>query len=127
MFIKSDIRKVTIALEKAFAYDIYVRLGRAGIVQLARFLSSDAPVDAEIAEEETRTREILAGSGFALNALQIDAREQLVPERVRNMEQDAVFAAKAKKVMERLQRLRKRIQEEAAVISEQLEYAEALD
>ncbi len=127
MFIKSDIRKVTIALEKAFAYDIYVRLGRAGIVQLARFLSSDAPVDAGIAEEETRTREILAGSGFALNALQIDAREQLVPERVRNMEQDAAFAAKAKKVMERLQRLRKRIQEEAAVISEQLEYAEALD
>ena len=36
MFIKSDIRKVTIALEKALGHEVYVRLGRAGIIHLAR-------------------------------------------------------------------------------------------
>ena len=126
MFIKSDIRKVTIALEKAWGQRVYVRLGRAGIIHLARLQAGDAAADRGIQAEEGRTREILAWSSFTLNALQIEAGEAVASEKMRDPEQDAALVSKAKKIMERLQRLRGRIQEEAADIGEQRDYAEAL-
>lgn len=126
MFIKSDIRKVTLALEKAFCHEVYVRLGKAGIIHLSRVQAGDVLTDAEILMEEGRTRDIIAGSGFALNALQIEAGDIFVSVKMRDIEKDAVFVSKAKRLSERLQRIRIRIQEKAAVVAEQLEYAEAL-
>jgi len=35
MFIKSDIRKVTIAVEKNLGHEVYIRLGQEGIIHLA--------------------------------------------------------------------------------------------
>jgi vacuolar-type H+-ATPase subunit I/STV1 len=126
MFVKSDIRKVTIALEKASSHEVYMRLGAAGIIHLARFQSGDALADEGIAAEEITTREILAGSAFALNALQIDAGGEFVPERARSAKLDAAFVSGAKRSLERLQQLQKRLQEEADAVSERLEYAGAL-
>jgi len=37
MFVKSDIRKITIALEKEFSAEVYLALGREGIIHLTRF------------------------------------------------------------------------------------------
>ncbi len=126
MFIKSDIRKVTIALEKAFCHKVYVRLGREGIVHLSRLHAGDALTDTGILAEEGRTRDIVAGSGLALNALQIETGEAFVSEKMRDTVGDAAFVSKAKMITERLQRLRTRIQEEAAAVAERLEYVEAL-
>jgi vacuolar-type H+-ATPase subunit I/STV1 len=126
MFVKSDIRKVTIAIEKDLGHEVYVRLGREGIIHLARLKAGDALTDAGIVAEEGRTRDILAGSGFVLNALQIEVGEDFVPEKMRDTDRDAVLVSNAKKIMERLQRMNKRIQKEAAIVAEQLEYAGAL-
>jgi vacuolar-type H+-ATPase subunit I/STV1 len=127
MFIKSNIRKVTIAVEKALGHEVYARLGQAGIIHLARLQAGDASTDAGLLAEEGRTRDILAGSGFILTALQIETGEAPVSEKARDIDQDAVLTSKAKKMMERLQRLHTRIQEKIATVTEQLEYAEALD
>ena len=42
MFVKSDIRKITIALEKVFYSEVYLALGKAGIIHLARFQERDS-------------------------------------------------------------------------------------
>ncbi|MGE5790101.1 MAG: V-type ATP synthase subunit I [Syntrophaceae bacterium] len=127
MFIKSDIRKVSIALEKALGHEVYVRLGREGIIHLARLRAVDALTDTGFAAEEERTRDILAGSGFVLNALQMEVGEAVVSETMRDSGRDAEIVAGAKKTVERLQRLRDSIREKAALVAEQLEYAGALN
>lgn len=127
MFIKSNIRKVTIALEKSLGQEVYIRLGRAGIIHLARLQSGDALMDAGIAAQETKTRDILAASGFALSGLQIDDGEEIAAKETRDIVSDAAIVIRAKKTVERIQRLHNRIQEKAAMVAQQLEYAEALD
>jgi len=126
MFIKSNIRKVTIALEKGLGQEVYLRLGRAGIIHLARLQPGAALTDAGILSEEERTRDILAGSSFVLNALQIETGESLVSEKERDIDEDAGLVSRAKKTMERIQRLQTRIREKAGWVSGQLEYAGAL-
>lgn len=126
MFFKSDIRKVIIALEKNLGHEVYLRLGREGIIHIARLRGADAQTDAGLAAEEGRIRDIVSGSGLVLNFLQIKSGEDSVPEDIGDAGRDAVFVSRAKTTMERLQRLRNRIQEELAVVAEQLEYAEAL-
>jgi len=37
MFVKSDIRKITIAFDKEHQRRVYLALGKAGLVHLARF------------------------------------------------------------------------------------------
>jgi len=126
MFVKSDIRKVTIALEKALGQEVYLRLGRAGIIHLARMQPGDALTDQGFHALEGLTRDILAGGVFILNALGIEAGEALPLDEARDADRDAAFVSQAKKNMERLQRLRKRIQDKLALVGEQLIYAEAL-
>jgi len=128
MFIKSDIRKVTIALEKTLGNRVYIRLGQAGIMHLARIQADDVLTDTGILAEEIRTRDIIvAGCAFALNALKIDTGETFVLVKMRDLEADARYVSKAKRITERIQRLRARIQEAAAAVAVQLEYVEALD
>jgi len=127
MFVKSDIRKVTVALEKSLGHEVYIRLGDVGIIHPARMQTGDVLTDAGILEEEARTRDIIGGSAFVLNALNIEAGDTSMSIKTRDEEKDALFVLRAKGVMERLQRLRVRLQEKAAVIAEQLEYAEALN
>ncbi len=126
MFIKSNIRKVTIALEKGLGQEVYLRLGRAGIIHLARLQPGAALTDAGILSEEERTRDILAGSSFVLNALQMETGESLASEKERDIDEDAGLVSRAKKTMERLQRLQTRIREKAGRVSGQLEYAGTL-
>src|SRR4030042_635158 len=94
MFLKSDIRKVTIALEKTLGNRVYIRLGQAGIIHLARIQSDDVLTDTGILAEETRTRDIVvAGCAFALNALKIDAGETFVLVKKRDLEGDARYVS----------------------------------
>ncbi|MBN1546430.1 MAG: hypothetical protein JW902_07215, partial [Syntrophaceae bacterium] len=127
MFIKSDIRKVTIALEKSLGTEVYTRLGRAGIIHLARLQTGDVLMDTKILEEEKRTRDILAGCDFILNALQIEIGEAFGTKETRDREQDSAFISRATKIMRRWRILYSGIQKKAAIVKEQTAYAEALD
>ncbi|MFZ7111522.1 MAG: V-type ATP synthase subunit I [Desulfatiglandales bacterium] len=127
MFVKSAIRKVTIAVEKTCGPRVYTRLGRAEIIHLVRLQTGDVFAETGISEEEGRAGDILAGIGFVLNALQVEAGEAAFPEKTRDTDQDAAFVSHAKKIMERLRRLSNRIQVEASVVAEQLECVEALN
>ena len=71
MFVKSDIRKVSIALEKVFYHDVYLELGKAGFIHLSRSedRTNDTMMDAGIKEEETRTGEIISGIEYVLQAV----------------------------------------------------------
>lgn len=127
MFIKSDIRKVTIALEKTLGNKAYIRLGKEGIIHLARIQDPELLLEAQTLVEEIRTREIIiAGCSFALNALKIEIGETFVLVKIRDLEGDARYVSKAKKIIERIQRVRARVQEKTAAVEEQLEYSGAL-
>jgi vacuolar-type H+-ATPase subunit I/STV1 len=127
VFIKSNIRKVTIALEKTLGNRVYIHLGQAGIMHLARIRADEVLTESGILAEEIRTRDIIvAGCAFALNALNIEAGETFVLVKMRDLEGDTRYVTKAKRIIERIQRLRTRIHEEAAVVAEQLGYAETL-
>ena len=126
MFIKSDIRKVTLALEKKLGQEVFVRLGRAGILHLARLQAVEGRGDTEIAAEEALTRDILAAGSFIMNTLALQAGENSVTRKPRDPDQDSALVLRVKKILERLQRLRVRIQEKIIFTGEQLEYAEAL-
>jgi vacuolar-type H+-ATPase subunit I/STV1 len=127
VFVKSDIRKITVALEKIFSSEVYLALGRAGIIHLARFQERDSVLDAGLQEEETRTREIIAGTEYALNALLISPEEDAVSMPAFDKNQDAAFVSRTKKIVERAVRLRKEIREKADAVARHLEYAAALN
>jgi vacuolar-type H+-ATPase subunit I/STV1 len=126
MFVKSDIRKITIALEKVFYSEAYLALGKAGIIHLARFQERESAADAGLQDEETLTREIISGTEYALNALIISPEEAEVSMPVVDKSQDAAFVSKTKKSIERAVRLRKVIQEASDAVARQIEYSDAL-
>ncbi|MBN2177919.1 MAG: hypothetical protein JW743_00630 [Deltaproteobacteria bacterium] len=129
MFVKSDIRKVSIALEKVFCHDVYLELGKAGVVHLARSTDSshDTMMDAGIKEEETRCSEILSGIEYLLQALSIEPVESIVLEKIRNTVRDNEYVSNTRKKIERVQRLRSRIQEAVGFITERRAHLEALN
>ena len=129
MFVKSDIRKVTIALEKIFYHEVYLELGKAEFIHLSRLRDSltDTMVDAGLKNEEAKRREILSGIESALNALNIEPGEVGVLEKMRDTTQDEELISKTKRTIERVQRLRLRIQEALGVITKRIAYLEALN
>lgn len=128
MFIKSDIRRVTIALEKTLGNRAYIRLGNEGIIHLARIQALDVMMDPGTLADEIRTRDIIvSGCSFALNALKIDPGETFVLVKMRNLEGDAGYVSRAKRITERIQRVRAVIQERTATLKDQMERAGALD
>jgi len=128
MFVKSDIRKITIALEKEFSAKVYLALGREGIIHLTRFEEKDFATDAGIQAEESRAREIISFTDYAFNALLIEPEEE-EPMAVQplNPGSDAALALKLKKTVERAVKLRKNISEEAEIVARRMEYTEALN
>lgn len=127
MFVKSDIRKVTAALEKRFARQAYMRIGQAGLLHLARLQGGDLPPDEAFAKQDALTRKILDDGAFVLGALKLDAGGDAVADQARDMERDAEWVARLKATADRLLRLRARIEERAAALAVQLEYAEAME
>ena len=75
MFVKSNIRKVSIAIEKEFYHEVYLAIGKAGIIHLSPPQDRDAVMDAGLREEESRTRETISGIETALRALDIEPKK----------------------------------------------------
>jgi hypothetical protein len=126
MFVKSDIRKITIAFEKAFYNEIYLALGKAGIIHLSRFHERDSMTDAGLQNEESLTKEIISGTEYALNALQIKHEEASVSTQMVDASSNAAFVSTTKRKIERAVRLRAKIREESGVVAQHIEYNDAL-
>ncbi|MGD0277693.1 MAG: V-type ATPase 116kDa subunit family protein [Smithella sp.] len=126
MFVKSDIRKITIALEKVFYSEVYFALGRAGIIHLSRFPQGDSGADSGLQDEEALTRDIVEGTEYALNALQISSAEAESSLPVADKSKDAAFVAKTKKIIGRAVRLQAKIRGAREVAARHLEYIDVL-
>ena len=126
MFLKSDIRHITIALEKAYYSDVYLALGQAGIIHLARFSEKDSGTDSGLQKEEALTREIISNTEYALNALMIAPEESEIFMPAVDKSGDLIFVSRIKKTIEQAVRLRAKIREKENIIIRQMGYAEAL-
>lgn len=132
MFVKSDIRKITIALEKAFYSEVYFALGRAGIIHLSRFPQSDSGADSGLQNEEALTRDIMAGTEYALKALKISFAEAeaslpvVDKSPITDKGKDAAFVARTKKIVGRTTMMLSKIRDAQDVIARHLEYIDVL-
>ena len=126
MFVKSDIRKIGIALEKTISYEIYRGLGEAGIIHLLRMQNQHAVMDAGLTVEESLTREILAGIEYVLDSFEVEPEMTDLAARPRDIRHDAAFVAGIRKTLERLKRLHAEIQAAADKVSEHIAAAQAL-
>ena len=127
MFVKSDIRRVSIALERRSYHEVYRALGEAGIIHLAPPRDRDAVMDAPLREEETRAKEVLAGIEHALQALHIVEREATTVGHVIDTTYDKDFVSKVQRNLERVERLRSRIGEALETTERLAEYRMALE
>ncbi|MBN2466758.1 MAG: hypothetical protein JXD19_01290 [Deltaproteobacteria bacterium] len=128
MFVKSDIRKVTIALERTFYHEVYLELGKAGFIHLSPSQESapDTVMDAELKDEEAKQKHLVSGIQSALNALNIIPAEVGPLEKMRDIDRDMKFISKTTRTIERVQRLRSRIREALELITKRIAYLEAL-
>lgn len=127
MFVKSDIRKITIALEKAFSSEAYFALGQAGIIHLAGFSQRYSMPDAELQQEEERTRKIISEAGYALSTLLISPAKAEVSVPPVDKIQDAAFVSRTRRIVERIMRLRANIRKAEDVAFRQIEYIDVLN
>ncbi len=126
MFVKSDIRKVTIAVEKDLRTEVYLALGRAGIVHLTGLEERNSSADGGLRDEEALTKEIVSGSEYALKALSMEPEEAGAPARIFSAHADIQFISETKKIIERVVRLRTRIREASEAVDRCIEFANAL-
>jgi V/A-type H+/Na+-transporting ATPase subunit I len=126
MFIKSDIRKITLAFEKTFRRQVYLALGQAGLIHLARFQERDAATDAGLQQEEALTREIISSSLYVLNALHLETDTNAGPAKLVHAGEDKSFVSETKIIMERAARLQAKILEARKMLARDIQYAEAL-
>lgn len=127
MFVKSDIRKITIAFDKAFHRRVYLELGKAGLIHLARFQERDSVTDGGLQGEEALTREIISATTYALNTLHIEPEAADREVRLVNAVEDEVLASAAKKKLENATRLATKIREKLEILTRDIQYAEALE
>ncbi|MDO9530265.1 MAG: V-type ATPase 116kDa subunit family protein [Syntrophales bacterium] len=129
LFVKSDIRKVSIALEKVFYHEVYLELGKTGFIHLSRSQdsASDIMMEGGLKDEEAKSREILSGIEYVMNTLNIQPGEDSIHDKIRDTSQDEAFVSRIKSTIERTQRLRSRIQESLGFIAERISYLEALN
>ena len=126
MFVKSDIRKITIAFEKAFYHEVYLALGKAGLIHLARFGERDSLMDSGIQKEEALTREIISASTYALNTLHLAPDETGGSAALVNAIEDEAFISDVKRKLERTVRLQTKIRESRDILARDIQNAEIL-
>lgn len=127
MFVKSDIRKITIAFEKAFYHEVYLALGKAGLIHLARFQEKDSVMDTGLQEEESLTREIISASAYVLNTLHLEPDKTGSSVNLVHAHEDEAFVSGVKRKLERAVRLQTKIRETRDILARNIQYAEALE
>jgi len=124
IFAKSDIRKVTIALEKKSSQEVCLELGKAGFIHLFRLEDRATPGlnDERLREEQNRSREILSGIEAALHALNMQPGQGLGAVKIKDSQGDAAYVAKTKSTIERVLNLRRRLEEALEAANERISY-----
>jgi len=125
MFMKSDIRRVSIAVEKRFYHTVYSALGRAGIIHLSPPQGGETVMPGEVREEEARIREIFLGIDSALRALHVEPGES--SGRRVDIAADWSFVSQTRDAIDRVERLRSRISEARERATRSIAYREVLD
>ncbi len=122
MFVKSDIRRVSVVVEKIYYREVCIALGRQGFIQLSGSPDStpDTSTVTGLRDEETRIRGLLSGIEYILHAFGIEPGSAAIPERVRDTPQDEAFVSGTKNTIDRAERIRSKIQEESAAIREHI-------
>ena len=100
---------MTIAVEKVFSSEVYLALGRAGIIHLSGFQGKDASEHSVMREEEELIRDIILNTDYALRTLLISCEESQLSWSVPDNRRDAEFATGIKKKIERALRLREKM------------------
>lgn len=128
MFVKSDIRKVTIALGKAFYHIVCIELGKAGFIHLSRSTARLEPTvtDSWLRSEEDRRKDILTGIEHALSALGIEPGEPVVAAHVPDMTRDKDFVAGINLTLRRIQVMNAKINKELATVRDHVSCLDAL-
>jgi len=127
MFVKSDIRKITVAFDQACRRGVYLALGKAGLVHLTRFYEKDSVADGGLQGEESLTREILSSTAYALAALHLEPEEGAGEAGLADAARDEAFASGVKKKLERALRLQTKIRDQQEILMRDIEYARALE
>ena len=127
MFVKSDIRKITIAFDKALYHEVYLELGRAGLIHLTRFQEKDTATDAGLQSEEALTREIISATSYALSALNLEQSPAGGKARLMPVNEDHAAAFVLKSKLERASRTISVIEEKRNELARDIAYAEALE
>jgi vacuolar-type H+-ATPase subunit I/STV1 len=126
MFVKSDIRKITIAVEKNLHSEVIAALGRASIVHLACAEENNSRPEARLEREESCGREILADVEYILNALDISPEEAGAPTGMAPAREDMALVVETKRIVERALRLLVRIGEQSEAVARRVEQANGL-
>ena len=126
MFVKSNIRKVSIAIEKEFYHEVYLAIGKAGIIHLSPPQDRDAVMDAGLREEESRTRETISGIETALRALDIEPGVTAISGRTGDTARDWAFVSKIQGTLERVEKLRLKIRDALDTVAGRVTYRKAL-
>ncbi|MCK9230439.1 MAG: hypothetical protein M0Q23_05830 [Syntrophales bacterium] len=127
MFVKSDIRRVSIALEKRFYHDVSLELGRAGIMHLGRFSHDEGQAEEGLKTEEARIREILMGIDAIMRVLDVDSSIHVPRETEPDAAEDGHSVMEMLSVVNRLQRLRSKNDEESTRLKDRLSCFRALE
>lgn len=126
MFTKSDIRKITVAVEKDYHSEVYLALGKAGIVHLGRSDEVKSMSYADFENEEALTKEILSETGYVLSALLIEPEEAGISTGVFPSPEDLAFVRETRKLVDRAMKLLARIGEQSAAVCRRIAHAEVL-
>ena len=121
IFVKSDIRKVVLALEKSYYHEVCLELGKAGFVHIIHSSqdSSDENMQEKIRDEQIKSAEILSkieSSLASLNVLPVNAGAS---GELHDTEKDLSYVSRVKGTIDRVMRLRSRIEEELQPMSMQ--------
>ena len=126
MFIKSDIRKVFIALEKMFFHEVFDALGKEGIIHLSHTPRADLTTDEGLKTEEEKTGRIILGIQYVMDAMDILPGRRNIPETGSDIDSDSLYVEKIKRTVDRLVKLHARIRDALDEIDARLSYRKVL-
>ncbi|OPL13811.1 MAG: hypothetical protein AVO39_09935 [delta proteobacterium MLS_D] len=129
MFEKADIRKISLAVERERFQEVSLALGRESIIHFARFHLEAETVEEGLKQEEAATKKILSGIETIQRILGFPLPPVMEPRSAGAVDTagDGAFVSMVLGRVDRLQRLRAKIDSEIKKTEERLSMARALD
>jgi len=126
MFVKSDIRRVSIALERVFFHEVFDALGREGIIHLFPARGENLIANEGLKTEEDKTGEILSGIQYVLDAMSSTAGHSDSSLHDIDIDRDRAYVEKIKGKVIRLQKLQVRLRDALEDVEKRLSFSRVL-